>query len=149
MAAKTWDEVYGEGAYKGEYTPNESLTMEAIAAMPRAELVSLVQRMSAQCGYIPTLTQEQTAQAMLDTLAALALRPIVAGTDMRADINSRMTAIDKWLDRTRGKAVQTLQVDQRITHNTLAVHMTSEQLDREIARLRGDKPLMIDVTPES
>ncbi len=143
MAAKTWDEVYGEGAQQPTSTfpckacgwtgPVEN--MPDISGMPHADLVGLVQRMFAQCGMVVAMTEEQTAQAMLDTLAHTALKPIVAGINMRADIQSRMSAIDKWLDRTRGKAVQTLQVDQRITHNTQAGHMTMAQIDAELAKL--------------
>lgn len=83
--------------------------------------------------------------AALRTLAKSALVEIVQTAPRNVAL---VGAIRELLDRVDGKAVQTLQVDQRITHNTLAVHMTSEQLDREIARLRGGAPMMIDVTPE-
>lgn len=77
--------------------------------MSREELIALVERMARQCGMVASMTKEETAQAMRDVLAETALRPIVAGLNMKADIMSRMAAIDKWLDRAEGKAKQSIE----------------------------------------
>ena len=84
-------------------------TLAAIEGYSLDELKTLVRRLLCQCGAYAMMTQEETAQAMLDTLAEIALRPI-AGANLKADIQSRMNAIDKWLDRTRGKAHQAVDM---------------------------------------
>lgn len=99
----------------GEHQPKaESIDLGLIDAMEIDELRTLCKRMALQCGLIARMTREETAQAMLDTLAETALKPIVMGLNMKADIQSRLTAIDKWLDRTEGKATQ--RIEQKIEH---------------------------------
>ena len=115
MTAKTWDDVYGpeaeakRKAAAGEY-PSCDLTasdLSRLEEMTREELVALCKRFAAQCGLAATMTDEETAQAMLDVLAETALRPVIHGTSMKADITARMTAIEKWMDRKKGKPVGT------------------------------------------
>lgn len=123
--AKTTKFVAGMDETKTNQSP---LDLAAIDAMPMDELRSLCKRMACQCGLIACMTREQTAQAMLDTLAETALKPIVMGLNMKADIQSRLNAIDKWLDRTEGKATQ--RIEQRIEHNhkTASSELTNSQL---------------------
>ena len=85
-------------------------TLASLRTLSSAELIALVERMARQCGLVAMMTQEQTAQAMLDCLAETALRPIAKGMNMKADIQSRIAAIDKWLDRTRGKPAQSVDM---------------------------------------
>lgn len=81
--------------------------LSKLEGMTHSELVALVRRLTCQCGLAATMTDEETAQAMLDTLADTALKPVIHGTSMKADITARMTAIEKWMDRKRGKPIGT------------------------------------------
>ncbi len=102
--------------------------------MSRGELIALIERMARQCGMVAGMTDEQTAQAMLDTLAHTALMPIVPGLSMKADIQSRLSAIDKWLDRTKGKPVQAINQT-----STIAMLVQGLQPDVELlARIKRD-----------
>lgn len=102
--------------------------------MNRIELIALIQRMARQCGMVADMTEEQTAQAMLDTLAHTALMPIVPGLSMKADIQSRLSAIDKWLDRTKGKPVQAINQT-----STVAMLVQGLQPDVELLkRIKND-----------
>ena len=92
--------------------PIDEQTLTSLEVMPIDDLKTLVRRLLCQCGAAATMTQEETAQAMLDCLAETALRP-VAGANMKADIQSRIAAIDKWLDRTRGKPAQSVDMNLR------------------------------------
>ena len=84
-----------------------------LAQMPRGELEALARRLLCQCGLAAVMTKEETAQAMLDMLAETALKP-VGGMTLKADIQSRLAAIDKWLDRVQGKPGQSVQIDQNL-----------------------------------
>ncbi len=75
-------------------------------ALGLEEMKALVRRLLCQCGAVALLSREETAQAMLDELARLALRPIRTDKNLWPDVQQRMAAIDKWLDRERGKPVQ-------------------------------------------
>ncbi len=86
-------------------TPIASHELEKLEGMSRDELLALVRRFTCQCGYAATMTDEETAQAMMDTLAETALKPVVHGTSMKADIAARLTAVEKWLDRKKGKPI--------------------------------------------
>lgn len=100
--------------------------IEKIEAMTRDELITLVKRLACQCGLVASMTREETAQAMLDELATYALRPML-GTALKADINARILAIDKWLDRTEGKAVQKQMIAAKI--ETRAVNDPDRLMD--------------------
>lgn len=144
MTTPTWDDLYGEGAAKREaaeriasIATETTLTaseLEKLEGMSREGLIALVRRFAGQCGIAAMMTEDETAQAMLDSLAEIALRPIVAGVNLRADISARMSAIDKWLDRTRGKTVQ--RVEQKVEHSTggKASELTNEQLMAILSR---------------
>ncbi len=77
--------------------------------MTAEELRALVERMARQCGLVAMMTKEETAQAMRDVLAETALRPLIPGINLKADIQNRMNAIDKWLDRAEGRAKQQIE----------------------------------------
>lgn len=132
----------------------EVYKLNQLEQMPRNQLISLVQRMYAMCGYLPSMTDEQTAQAMLDSLASIALKPIGVSTNMRADIQSRLTAIEKWLDRTQGKPAQSLAVTQTNVHLTAAQALGLDQgvydniLIKHL-RKRGALPAPQDVVVET
>lgn len=98
-------------------TTNTAPTLPSLDTMSREELISTVARWGRAMGYIVCLTEEETAQAMLDVLAETALRPIVAGINMKADIQARMVAIEKWLDRVRGKPMQRIDMPAPVTNN--------------------------------
>lgn len=104
-------------------TPPSAIDLTSLDHMSREDLIALVARYMRQCGDAPCMSKEETAQAMRDVLAETALRPVVAGLNMKADIQSRMTAIDKWLDRSEGKAAQvqtvTMNVQGSIDHKVM------------------------------
>lgn len=89
-------------------SPLSASDLARLEGMTREELLALAKRMACQCGLVAAMTKDETAQAMKDVLAETALRSIVPGTGMKADIQSRMQAIDKWLDREEGKPAQTV-----------------------------------------
>lgn len=81
--------------------------LEKLGEMSREQLITLCRRFACQCGLVATMTDEETAQAMLDILAETALKPVLYGTNMKADITSRLTAVERWLDRKKGKPIGT------------------------------------------
>lgn len=115
-----------------EIDPTDVKRLEALS---QPQLIALCRRMAKQCGLVAMMTKEETAQAMLDTLAHTALKPVVAGLNMKADIDSRLKAIDRWLDRVDGKAVQ--RIEQKVQHMGvgMAGDMTNDELTQEIRKL--------------
>ncbi len=101
-----------------------------LLSLPDASLYALVMRSLAAYGAIAAMTEEQTAQAMLDILAETALRPITPGINIKADIQSRLNAIDKWLDRTRGKPSQSIVQDVNLKGAIAHVQMSEEETQR-------------------
>lgn len=85
--------------------PVSTNDLDRLDNMSREELATLCRRFACQCGLVTTMTDEETAQAMLDILAETALKPVLYGTSMKADITSRLTAVERWLDRKKGKPV--------------------------------------------
>jgi len=94
-------------AAPADSSPISAADLARIEGMSREELVALCWRFACQCGLVATMTDEETAQAMLDILAETALKPVLYGTSMKADITSRLTAVERWLDRKKGKPVGT------------------------------------------
>lgn len=151
MTAKTWDELYGEGAK--DNTPNTlafaltDVEEDKLVGYTPKQLTTLVRRLLCELGTASLMTKEETAQAMLDTLANTALRPIVAGLNMKADIQARMAAIDKWLDRERGKPAQSQAIELKVkgemahTHN---IELSSELLKEQLQRILKKSPVVID-----
>lgn len=122
-----------------------ALTAEDIAkleGMSRDELKALCRRFACQCGLSTMMTKEETAQAMRDVLAETALRPIVLGLNMKADIQSRMTAIDKWLDRTEGKAPISINQNTNITSNISMI--SKDEINDIIKNWLDNRPMMIE-----
>lgn len=103
-----------------EDTAISPTTLAVLGSMSKEELVVLVGRMARQCGLVANMSKEETVQAMLDVLAHTALRDISPGINMRADIQSRIAAIDKWLDRERGKPAQYIEEKKTIDMNVRA-----------------------------
>ena len=116
--------------------------LSRLESLTNAELIALVKRMACQCGLVATMSEEETAQAMLDTLANTALKPIIMGVNVKADIQSRMNAIDKWLDRKKGKPVQAL--DMNVKDDRMQ-KMEIDKLIRLAAML--DEPIIIPPMP--
>lgn len=135
MASPTWDDLYGEGAKAREKAEQDAITQQTtltddeaakLEGMSRDELLVLCRRFACQCGLVAMMTKEEIAQAMRDVLAETALRPIVAGVNMKADIMSRLAAIDKWMDRTEGKAAQSVKIEQ--TNVNVAIEVTRDDV---------------------
>jgi hypothetical protein len=114
------------------------IDLEKLSVMSKEQLVILVERMACQCGLVAIMTDEQTAQAMLDTLAQTALKPIIMGIGLKADIQSRMNAIDKWMDRKKGRPAQSMEVSRKIDILDLI---------EEAGRQEKSATQLIDVTP--
>lgn len=93
--------------------PLSASDLARLEGMTREELLALAKRMACQCGLVAAMTREETAQAMLDVLAETALKSNPNDSSMKVDIEARMRAIDRWLDRERGKPAQT--VNQNVT----------------------------------
>jgi hypothetical protein len=86
-------------------SPLSTEVLDRLEGCSRDELIALVRRFAGQCGMVAMMSKEETAQAMRDKLAEIALKPLVPGANMKADISSCISAIDKWLDRAEGKPV--------------------------------------------
>ncbi len=114
----------------------DATDIKRLEALPHSQLLALCRRMACQCGLVAMMTEEETAQAMLDTLAHTALKPVSSALNMRADIDSRLKAVDKWLDRTQGKAIQ--RIDQRILNvgNGAVDSMTSAELLAAVSKIK-------------
>ena len=132
----------GDSTQQSDNSLPTPVELSRLDSMSREELIDLVKRMACQCGLSAAMTDEETAQAMLDTLAETALKPIVMGINVKADIQSRMNAIDKWLDRKKGKPVQSLDMNVKDTRlETMAI----DKLIRLAAML--DEPIIIPPMP--
>lgn len=125
--------VIGAIETKKEISSDDLLNLDS---MDIDQLKSLIRRFTCQCGLAATMSKDETAQAMRDVLAETALRPIAPGINMKADIRSRLDAIDKWLDREEGKPTQAI-------NTTVVVGVV--EIVQEIARRKKEK--LVDVTP--
>lgn len=105
----------GANAQPREMPAQEVLPVD-LGKLSKQELIALCERMARQCGLVAGMTDEETAQAMLDMLAHTALKPIAVGLNMRADIQARLAAIDKWLDRKQGKPLQQIAAAIKSEH---------------------------------
>jgi hypothetical protein len=76
------------------------------------------------------------AEAMRLELARIALSPLVAGMNIKADIQSKLAAIDKWLDRTEGKPTQTQVIE---TKNQMTINYTATDRFLESLGITPDK----------
>lgn len=133
-------------------SPQEAPNLSRLDAMSLAELKTLVRRLACQCGMVAGMSKEETAQAMMDELASIALRPGI-GTQLRSDINARIAAIDKWMDRSEGKPVQkqliAAKIETRDMTDPTMVKDLARRLDFILAnpavKLTGHIPKTLDV----
>ena len=123
-------------------TTQEHADLSRLDSMGLEELKTLVRRLACQCGMVAGMTREETAQAMMDELAAYALRPMI-GTALKADINARIAAIDKWMDRAEGKPIQKQMIAAKIETSSGDTHKDRLELARKIAFLMADPALTI------
>lgn len=80
--------------------------LSRIEHLSKPELISLVERMSRQCGLVASMTEEELAQAMMDKLAHTALS---------SNGKDTLNAIREWLDRVKGKPIQSVNVSEKKT----------------------------------
>lgn len=78
-----------------------------LSTLSRNELETLTRRLLCQCGQAAMMSEDETAQAILDRFAAEAINPRTTSRDAA-------TAGNGWLDRKQGKAVQ--RVESRNLH---------------------------------
>lgn len=115
-------------------TAQDTPDLSALEGLSKDELIALVGRMARQCGMVACMTEEETAQAMLDRLAHVALT---------AGVKDAVGAINAWLDRVQGRPTQ------RIEQRTLEVHVDidarrqeargkAEQLLTRLATISGN-----------
>lgn len=112
MAAKTWDEVYGEGAEsKGQSQPLADLS--AIDTMDADSLRKLIRSVSSVIwGYA----------LMDDTQKAEAARLKLYSMGMSAkEVYKVVPALDKWFDRSLGKAHQSIALDVKDDRKQIAI----------------------------
>lgn len=130
--------------HRREATADEVARLDG---MTRGELLTLVRRLACQFGLVAVMTKDETAQAMRDVLADTALRPIVAGLSMKADIQARLAAIDKWLDRSEGKARERVEItgNMAVTPDAALSALIMEGIREKLDKKR--KQQLIDVTP--
>ena len=91
-------------------TTTEHVDLSRLDSMTPEELKTLVRRLACQCGMVAAMTEEETAQAILDRFANEALT---------SDVKQAIGAGTAWFDRTRGKPGQSVTVDGEIRHVTV------------------------------
>ena len=118
-AAKTWDELYGEGAKQAQ-TDSNAISSVELGAYSQEELKTLVRRLLCQCGAVAMMTDDETAQAILDRFASEAIT---------GDIKQAITAGTAWFDRKKGKPAQSqaITVDASVT-TTQVIGVSSEHM---------------------
>ncbi len=79
--------------------------LDALDTMDAESLRKLIRTVAGAAGWVELALMDKkiVAQAMRLELARIALSPLVPGSNLKADIQSKMVAIDKWLDREEGK----------------------------------------------
>lgn len=88
-------------------TAQDVQELPSLDSLSREELIALIKRVSGAMGWVCSMTQEETAQAMLDKLALEALGRTAQAKDC-------ISAINAWLDRTQGKAVQRMELKAQV-----------------------------------
>lgn len=122
------------------------IDLSSVDVMTADDLRVLAKRMACQCGLVASMTQEQTAQAMLDRMAEIALRPIVPGVRMMAQVKDCIGAINGWLDRVEGKPMQRIKQDTTVSFDLKA---NSALLNRFKDRLGVKEQIVIEGTTGS
>lgn len=104
-------------------TPSD---LAALREMDREALISLIKRVSGAMWGIGLMSEEETYDAMLLRLAVMALTS--------KDARDTLTAMREWMDRKRGKPLQSIAQDIRHTGAMLHVKAgeltTAELMDR-------------------
>lgn len=116
----------GNGA---TFTPVK-LTDEELARleqMSKGELIALIKRVSGAMWGIGLSAPKETAQAMLDNLAAMVLCSGREKTSLRDVINAATT----WLDRVEGRPKQTVEANINLSY-ALLLDQVSEKRDKMI-----------------
>ena len=118
-----------ENVASGMITASQSTDSEAkeaidlnLDSMTLDDLKTLTRRLACQCGLVATMSEEETAQAMLDRLASI-------GLDNRVGISAvkeAISAITLWLDRVKGKPAQTIIQNTTITLEQLVLQSYSQ-----------------------
>lgn len=113
------------------------IDVERLDGLPHHALLALCRRMALQCGLVAVMTQEETAQAMLDKLAHIALKPIVPGLQMAAQARDCMAAINAWLDREQGKPTQRVETKTLVATFDVNQHLADvrKQTEEMFSRL--------------
>lgn len=93
-----------------------TIEFEKIDAMTLEELKHAVKRFARLHGLVACMSEEETAQAMLDRLASIALRK-----DANGLVRDTTNAINSWLDRVKGKPVATINQNTTITLEQLVL----------------------------
>lgn len=93
------------------------IDIDKLEGMTKEQLITLLKTIYVAIGWVDIALMDKStvAEAMRLELARIALSPLVAGTSLKADIQSKLAAIDKWLDRTEGKPLQTQVIEQKST----------------------------------
>ena len=107
-------------AMKGNPTPAapapaESVDLSRLDSMTPEELKTLVRRLACQCGMVASMSEGETAQAILDRFANEALT---------SDVKQAIGAGTAWFDRTKGKPGQSVTLDGTIRHVTVEAMIT-------------------------
>ena len=102
MAAKTWDELYGEGA-QASTTSISDADLAKLESMDRDSLINLIRSVSGAVWGIGLHTKHEREEALLLKLITLALT--------RDDAKEVVALAKEYFDRSRGKPAQTQMVD--------------------------------------
>lgn len=123
-----------------DFQPTESPDLSCLDDMGREELIALVRRCAgAFCGY--ALLNDEEA------IAAIRLKCLSAGLSQK-DIWKALPPLKEWMDRTKGKAPQSIAMtveDRGVSKLTTEKLL---QLERELARLTGEDSIIVRPMPE-
>ena len=110
--------------------------LSRLDAMTPDELKTLVRRLLCQCGAVALMTEEETAQAILDRCANEAVKG-----------SNWLPAAREWFDRKKGKAAQSIAMTVedkgigKLSDDRLLV------LERELARITGQEAIILPPVP--
>ena len=87
--------------------------VDGLDSYTKEQLIALVRRFICVYGAIPVMSKEETAQAILDRLAHIALN--------NSDAKEVIAAGREWFDRERGKPVQAIHQTMQLTLEQLVL----------------------------
>jgi hypothetical protein len=143
MAAKTWDEIYGDDAGKDDdIAPSATITEAQLAqldAMTPEQLKTLVRACNADRISYAIMTDDERKLALRVKLMTLAM--------LAKDDKVALNAISQLLDRIEGKPTQA--VDVTVEDKGLGKLSTDRllRLESELARITGSEALIIAPEP--